>query len=77
MAYMVPISAKCQAFGACTRRRTHCVFGENGDNYGEYCTRHAEKRLTELQATEDRHRAASSPAETQKRHFDEAFGEGK
>lgn len=74
MAYMVSISTTCQAFdGACKRPRTHRVYSTINESKGEYCKRHAEKRLAEVQATEDRHCAAPSPAETMRAHLD-TFG---
>ena len=54
----------------CFQRPIERVTNEVGD-YGDFCERHADERMAELEAEE---RAAQSPADTQKAHFDEAFG---
>ncbi len=67
MAYMIAIHTRCQnIMPTCHRPRTHRVYSRINESKGEYCRRHAEKRLDEMQATEDRSMCATlSPAEHQ------------
>ena len=60
MAYMVSISTTCQA-DYCKKPRTHRVCSQINESKGDYCKRHAKKRLDEMQATEDRAFATRAP----------------
>jgi len=80
MAFMFRINTRCQ-MGNCRKLPTHRVCNRINDTVGDYCKRHAEQRLRDLQATEQLldkrvYSEPQSPRETMERHL-ETFGGAK
>jgi hypothetical protein len=51
MAYMFSIQTTCQKEG-CKKPRSHRVCNQRNDTMGDYCKKHAEERLDDLERTE-------------------------
>jgi hypothetical protein len=64
MAYKLPLTPEC-SFDVCRRAASYVVFDDKKSTVGEFCKTHADKRVRELNRTEEAveaaHRAAPIP----------------